>query len=68
MLTLTPVVCMLAAIGFSTTLDNYLVDTEELPTNTKPETKKKKKDGGAPKKDVRFREFILFCILFKYFA
>ena len=30
MLTLTPVVCVLAAIAFSVTLDNYLVDDQLL--------------------------------------
>ena len=56
MLTLTPVVCILAAIGFSVTLDNYLVDdrppenkdTEEEPDNgdssSEENDKKKKKD------------------------
>ena len=37
MLTLTPVVCILAAIAFSVTLDNYLVD-DRPPEN---------KDAGA---------------------
>ena len=30
MLTLTPVVCVLAAVAFSVTLDNYLVDDQAL--------------------------------------
>lgn len=32
MLTLTPVVCILAAIAFSVTLDNYLVDDRPAPS------------------------------------
>lgn len=53
MLTLTPCVCMLAAIGFSSTLDNYLSDQDESTANKPPtdvEVKKKKKEG--PKKEV----------------
>jgi len=56
MLTLTPVVCMLAAIGFSTTLDNYLNDNETFPeeasTTTTGEPKKKKKEHPANKKEA----------------
>ena len=62
MLTLTPCVCMLAAIGFSTTLDKYLVDVEELPTQTKPETKKKKKESGSKKDVTRSFLFIFLCL------
>ena len=32
MLTLTPVVCILAAVAFSVTLDNYLVDDRPPPS------------------------------------
>ena len=42
MLTLTPVVCILSAIAFSSTLDNYLNDAEEI----KPTEKSKKKKIG----------------------
>ena len=55
MLTLTPVVCMLAAIGFSTTLDNYLNDNEAFPEETSSSgelVKKKKKEHPAHKKEV----------------
>lgn len=54
MLTLTPCVCMLAAIGFSSTLDNYLSDQDESTANKPPtdvEVKKKKKEG--PKKEEK---------------
>lgn len=55
MLTLTPVVCMLAAIGFSTTLDNYLNDNETTSSHTaatvSAEPKKKKKDGPPKRED-----------------
>lgn len=39
MLTLTPVVCILSAIAFSVTLDNYLVD--DKPTKSEEEEKEK---------------------------
>lgn len=51
MLTLTPVVCVLAAIGFSRTLDRYLNDQEEeqlqkeTKTRADSEVRKKKKDS-----------------------
>ncbi|XP_057294129.1 dolichyl-diphosphooligosaccharide--protein glycosyltransferase subunit STT3B-like [Hydractinia symbiolongicarpus] len=54
MLTLTPCVCMLAAIGFSSTLDNYLSDQDDSTakkTPTDAEVKKKKKEG--PKKEEK---------------
>ena len=47
MLTLTPVVCILAAIGISSTLDHYLNDKDEVVTAkkiTEGTTKKKKKE------------------------
>ena len=60
MLTLTPVVCVLAAIAFSVTLDNYLLDDRLPPvksgeaksnevrrssTDEEMERKKKKENG-----------------------
>lgn len=56
MLTLTPVVCILAAIAFSVTLDNYLVDdrpsenkeseaaSAEVESSSEENDKKKRKD------------------------
>ena len=56
MLTLTPVVCILAAIAFSVTLDNYLVDdrpsenkeseavSADADSSSEENDKKKKKD------------------------
>lgn len=41
MLTLTPVVCILSAIAFSVTLDNYLVDDKPL-TKSEEEEKERK--------------------------
>lgn len=65
MLTLTPCVCVLAAIGFSRTLDHYLSDVGEgKPTKAKKISSKKpvdlkvklketsKMDDLAPKKDI----------------
>lgn len=58
MLTLTPVVCVLAAIGFSRTLDRYLNDQEEEPPKElkskvpEADVKKKKKEN---KKEVNFK-------------
>lgn len=61
MLTLTPVVCMLAAIGFSTTLDKYLTDEEPMP-ETSAETKKKKKEPSN-KKEVLKVIYTLFLLI-----
>ena len=56
MLTLTPVVCILAAIAFSVTLDNYLVDdrpsenkeseaaSADVDSSSEENDKKKRKD------------------------
>lgn len=56
MLTLTPVVCILAAIAFSVTLDNYLVDEkpvtppdEEKPPNEEQPERKNKKEPNNDK-------------------
>ena len=58
MLTLTPVVCVLAAIGFSRTLDRYLNDQEEEPPkelkSKVPETDVKKRKRES-KKEVNFQ-------------
>ena len=54
MLTLTPVVCMLAAIGFSTTLDKYLVDEEPMPASASSAEAKKKKKEPSSKKEVYY--------------
>ncbi|XP_031565858.1 dolichyl-diphosphooligosaccharide--protein glycosyltransferase subunit STT3B-like isoform X2 [Actinia tenebrosa] len=48
MLTLTPVVCILAAIAFSVTLDNYLVD-DKPPTKAESEGKEKRTPGTKQK-------------------
>ena len=59
MLTLTPVVCILAAIGFSTTLDNYLVDKDELApkkSTSDGEHKKKKKETPPKKESIQKKE------------
>ena len=68
MLTLTPVVCMLAAIGFSTTLDKYLVDVEPMPptaaavaSTTTTDSKKKKKEPTGKK------EVLMLSILKSHF-
>ena len=73
MLTLTPVVCILAAIAFSVTLDNYLVDdrppenkdTEEEPDNgdsSSEENDKKKKKDLYDKVHVFYKVIILKLI------
>ena len=48
MLTLTPVVCILAAIAFSVTLDNYLVD--DRPSENK-DTEANEADAESSEED-----------------
>ena len=52
MLTLTPVVCILAAIGFSRTLDRYLNDQEEEPPK-EPKSKVPETDAKKKKKESK---------------
>ncbi|XP_001641089.2 dolichyl-diphosphooligosaccharide--protein glycosyltransferase subunit STT3B [Nematostella vectensis] len=58
MLTLTPVVCILAAIAFSVTLDNYLVDDKVPAVNEGEQDEEKKGDSeeeadkGKKKKEL----------------
>ena len=58
MLTLTPCVCVLAAIGFSNTLDHYLCEKDQLSPILSKEEKKIKKIENVKKevsvKSVRF--------------
>lgn len=65
MLTLTPCVCVLAAIGFSRTLDHYLNDADEEGTICKrkksssvvgPDMKKKVKEPGKSEESVKRKE------------
>ena len=64
MLTLTPVVCMLAAIGFSTTLDKYLTDEEPMPETASGEPKKKKKEPSSKKEVLKlFIHSYFFLVL-----
>ena len=67
MLTLTPCVCVLSAIGFSRTLDHYLNDAEETkagktkkPSGVVTEPKKKVKE--QPKSEVNIFK-IMRCFL-----
>ena len=52
MLTLTPVVCMLAAVAFSVTLDNYLVD-DRPSENKASEEEKAAEDGSDEENDKK---------------
>lgn len=61
MLTLTPVVCVLSAIAFSSTFDIYLDDTERFVAskeeeNTSVGKKLTDHDGGKKKKKDKDRE------------
>lgn len=67
MLTLTPVVCILAAIAFSVTLDNYLVD-DKPPTKTEPQEKESRAISEEKSKKelydkVELWQQIFLCVL-----
>ena len=52
MLTLTPVVCILAAIAFSVTLDNYLVD-DRPPENKDAEARPAGGESSSEENDKK---------------
>lgn len=56
MLTLTPVVCILAAIAFSVTLDNYLVDETPPPNKESGNLVKNRRDSSDDDNDKRKRK------------
>ena len=55
MLTLTPVVCILAAIAFSVTLDNYLLD-DRPSQNKKAASDEAEVDGNVEENDKKRRK------------
>lgn len=55
MLTLTPVVCILAAIAFSVTLDNYLVD-DRPSENKQSEAASADADSSSEENDKKKRK------------
>lgn len=63
MLTLTPVVCILAAIGFSTTLDNYLDDKDEVIPREKSEAEPKKKKQPSKKESASRKEVYIHKVV-----
>ena len=58
MLTLTPVVCILAAIAFSVTLDNYLVD--DRPSENKDATAKPTDGNSSSEENDKKRKKDLY--------
>ena len=58
MLTLTPVVCILAAIAFSVTLDNYLVD--ERPSENKDAAAKPTEGNSSSEENDKKRKKDLY--------
>lgn len=73
MLTLTPVVCILAAIAFSVTLDNYLVD-DRPSQNKESEAASADVESSGEENDKKKRKDLLlydkvcvsFSVSFKY--
>ena len=69
MLTLTPVVCILAAIAFSVTLDNYLVD-DRPSENKESEAASADADSSGEENDKKKRKDLYdkVCVSFRYWC